>query len=256
MSRFPDADKLCALLLREAGISHPPTDLGAVSSLWPNLRVSEEALDKEGYLIFLGAQGAELILRRRDPPNRKRFTFAHELGHWVLSNMQDGELSFDNTVRVVRSTHSSRYTPEETWCNEFAGNLLMPTSEIRRYFQGDAWDVPSRLVAGHGAFHVSEQAFLSRVADALGWIVVELIHGQDLHRVGRRFIRRKENRSTVDQAVEGLLEQTRGGVPFPSGCIRVPGFMAYGIPRTVTRQASTYWVCLVDENSSGVSRRS
>ena len=252
MPRFPDADKLSELLLREAGISPPPTDLEAVSSLWPGLKVSEEDLDKEGYLIFLGAQGAELILRRADPPNRKRFTFAHELGHWVLSNMQDGKLSFDNTVQVARSTHGSRYTPEETWCNEFAGNRLMPTSEIHLYVQGNAKDVPGRLAAGHVTFHVSEQAFLSRVTDALGWIVVDLIHGQDLHRVGRRFIRRTEKGRSVDQTIDELLKQTRQRVPFPSGCIRVPGFIAYGIPRTVTRQASTYLVCLMAEDSNGV----
>lgn len=251
MPKFPDSEKLCAQLLREAGISPPPTDLNAVSSLWPSLKVSEEELDKEGYLIFLGAQGAELLIRRGDPLNRKRFTLAHELGHWVLSNMQDGELTFGDTLRRALSTHSARYTPEETWCNVFAGNLLMPTSEVRRYVQGNIWDVPSRLAAGPQVFHVSEEAFFSRVAEALGWVIVELFHGQDLNRIGRRFIRRTEKRSSVDQFIDELLSKTSREVPFPGGCIRLADSTAYGIPRTVTKQASAYLVCIVPEDSSG-----
>ena len=252
-SEFPDADKLAALLIREAGVSYPPTDLAAVSSLWPDLKVSEDDLDKEGYLIYLGNQGAELIIRRQDPQNRKRFTFAHELGHWVLSNMQDGEVSFDQVARGIRSTHSARYTPEETWCNEFAGRLLVPTTEILRHVQGEAWDVPGRLVAGHLTFRVSEQAFLSRVAETFGWIILDLVHGSDVHRIGRRYVRRNADRRVVDQAVEELLEQTRRRVPFPTGCVRLAGFTAYGIPRAVSGKASTYLVYLAAEESNGAS---
>ena len=253
MAWLPNAEEICTELIAEAKCSPPPTDLGAISSLWPGLKVSEADLDKEGYLVFLGVQGAELMLRRADPPNRKRFTLAHELGHWVLSNTRDGRFSLENRAPVGHSTHASRQSSEETWCNNFAANLLMPTSEIRRYVRGNAEDVPGRLATGHVTFRVSEEAFLSRVADALGWIVVDLVHGQGLHRVGRRFIRRGEKRNSVDQTIDELLNQTRGRVPFPSGCIRVPGFVAYGIPRSVTRQASTYLVCLMAEDSNGVS---
>ena len=253
MAWLPNAEEICTELIREAKCSPPPTDLAPISALWPSLKVSEADLDKEGYLIFLGVQGAELMLRRSDSANRKRFTFAHELGHWVLSNTQDGRFSLDNQDPVLRSTHASRQSPEETWCNEFAANLLMPTAEILRYIHGNLKDVPSRLATGHITFRVSEQAFLSRVADALGWIVVDLIHGHDLHRVGRRFIRRKEERSSVDGTIDELLRQTRRRVPFPNGSISVPGFVAYGVPKIVTRQAATYLVCLMTEDSNSVS---
>ena len=61
MPAFPDAEKISTQLVREAKLSTPPVDLWAISALWPNLRVSEEDLDKEGYLIFLGSHGAELL---------------------------------------------------------------------------------------------------------------------------------------------------------------------------------------------------
>ena len=252
MARFPNAEEICSELIREAKCSPPPTDLEAISSLWPGLKVSEADLDKEGYLVFLGIQGAELIIRRADPPNRKRFTLAHELGHWVLSNTQDGRFSLDNHRPLVHSVHVSRQSPEEMWCNDFAANLLMPTGEIRRYVQGKVEDVTGRLATGHVAFRVSEQAFLSRVADVLGWIVVDLVCGKDLHRVGRQFVRRKKEPSSVDQTIKQLLDQTRQVVPFPGGCVKVPGFVAYGFPRTITRQASTYLVCLMTEESTSL----
>ena len=248
MTEFPDSERLCALLLREAGISPPPTNLEAVSSLWPSLQVSEEYLEKEGYLIFLGSQGAELMVRKDDHPNRKRFTLAHELGHWVLSNVRDGEVALGHTFPEARSTHSSRYTPEETWCNEFAAKLLMPTVEVRCHVEGNSWDVPSKLSTGPSIFRVSEEAFFSRVADVLGWVIVDLIHGQDLHRVGRKFIRRAANRIPVEQNIDELLRQTSRHVPFPGGCVGMSGSIAYGIPRTVTKHMSTYLVCIMTED--------
>ena len=251
MPRFPDAEELCAQLIRKAGFSPPPTDLDAVSSLWPRLKVSEEDLDKEGYLVFLGARGAELLLRRADPRNRKRFTFAHELGHWALSNIQNGKLSFDNVAPVARSTHGSRQTPEEIWCNEFAGKLLMPTPEVHRYLHGEAEDVPRKIVTGHTVFHVSEDAFLKRITEITGWIIAYLIHGRDLHKIGKQFMRPSEDRVASDQLVGELLRQTCGMVQFPDSQIRLPGFIAYGVPKDSTRDTSRYLVCLMPEDGSG-----
>ena len=74
MTNFPDPDQICDQILEAVGHTCPPTDLEAVCSLWPDLKVEEEDLDKEGYLIPLGVHGAEILLRRDDPPNRKKFT--------------------------------------------------------------------------------------------------------------------------------------------------------------------------------------
>ena len=250
MDRLPNAEEICTELLREAKCTPPPTDLGAISSLWPSLKISEADLDKEGYLVFLGVRGAELMLRRADPLRRKRFTLAHELGHWVLSNTREGRFSLHNSSPVVHSIHVTRQSSEEMWCNDFAARLLMPTSEIRRYVEGNPEEIPGRLHAGPEIFRVSEQAFLSRIVDALGWIVVELFHGTDLHRVGRRFFRRRDSaNSSNDDTIEELLRQTRERFPFPDGSIRVSGFVAYGTRKTVTRQASLYLVCLIPEDS-------
>ena len=249
MDRFPNADELCAQLVTKAEISPPPTDLHAVFSLWPNLKVSEEDLDKEGYLIFLAAQGAELLVRKADPPNRKRFTLAHELGHWVLSNMEDGVLYFNNTSKESRSIHHSRQTPEETWCNDFASKLLMPKIEVHKYLGDIGEDVPSRIISGHTVFQVSEDAFLTRVADITGWIILQLFHGNNLHRIGKRFIRRSENREFVNRLIDDFLSNTHDIARLSNSQIKLPGFVANWAVKRYTREIATYLVCLVPDGT-------
>ena len=93
MPNLPDPEHTCEQVLEAVGHSAPPTDLNAVCSLWPDLEVDEEDLDKEGYLIPLGIHGAEILVRRSDPTTRKKFTLAHELGHWTLANLEAGQVS-------------------------------------------------------------------------------------------------------------------------------------------------------------------
>lgn len=248
MPAFPDAEEIVSQLMREAKLSAPPIDLQAISALWPSLNVSEEEIDKEGYLIFLGSHGAELILRRADSPNRKRFTFAHELGHWVLSNTREGKIYLDNPTPVTRSTHGTRRTPEEMWCNEFASKLLMPTAAVCNYLRGPAEDVPGKLATGHKTFGVSEDAFLFRITDVTGWIIVCLVYGRNLHRVAKRYFRRDQDRRSVEYVIEQLIEQTRNGPCFPINKASLSGFSAYGALKFATRETSTYLVCLSTEH--------
>ncbi|MFZ3577858.1 ImmA/IrrE family metallo-endopeptidase [Virgibacillus sp. DJP39] len=60
------------------------------------------------------------------------FTFAHELGHWVLHATDDSQLCFDmtgkNKVFYCRSV--SNKPPEEIQADMFASSLLMPKTLI------------------------------------------------------------------------------------------------------------------------------
>lgn len=248
MSSFPDADKICAQLIQKARITPPPTDLEAVSSLWKGLSVTEENLEKEGYLIYLGRQGAEMLLRKADPPNRRRFTYAHELGHWVLSNIRNGELSFD-TMGDVQSNHATRHTPEEMWCNEFAGKLLMPTFKLQEYLCGTTEETVRKIGCGHRVFEVSEDAFLTRISDITGWMMVFVSQGRDLRRLGKQFIRRGEDRRLVSDLTAELLTQTCDVSRLPQLKVELSGYTAYGILKRVSRQISTYLFCIVKSES-------
>ena len=194
---------------------------------------------------MLGSRGAELVIRKSDPSARKRFTFAHELGHWVLSNTRDCEVRFDGSIPSHVSHHHSRSSPEETWCNEFASRLLVPTTEVQEFLSGPLDHVPNKLSDGHRKFEVSEDAFLFRIADITGWIILHLAHGSNLHRIGKRYISRTQSRPHVEQSMSELLEITRTDAVFLGTKVSLSDCVAYGTLKSRSRETDTYLVCLM-----------
>lgn len=65
-------------------------------------------------------------------PHRKRFSFAHELGHWVLGHTRSysrPDVSIDNPPEPKDISRSSAI--EESEANEFAGELLVPLVRLK-----------------------------------------------------------------------------------------------------------------------------
>ena len=83
-SGLPNPEQVAQRLLNRVDVSEPPVPLVRVLSIRKELTVVEEDLDSAGYLLPLGKLGAEIIVNRNDGDARRRFTVAHELGHWVL----------------------------------------------------------------------------------------------------------------------------------------------------------------------------
>ena len=178
MRDFPNPETICHQILESAGHLGPPTNLKVVCGLWPNIRVSEEELDKEGYLIPLGVHGALILVRKKDSLNRKKFTVAHELGHWVLGSLEAGRVTLGSTSgshSPIRTEHK-RDTPEEKWCNEFASCLLMPAVDLRSYLRRPS-DVglAGRIAQGHKVFRVSQEAFLMRIPEITPISIFEVV---------------------------------------------------------------------------------
>ena len=92
--------------------------------------------DVSGMLVG-DASGARAYLDVDQPPTRARFTAAHELGHYVdRSSRLDGDIAY-----VDRRSDEGRGTRDEIWANEFAGNLLMPERQVRRFVELGKTDV-------------------------------------------------------------------------------------------------------------------
>ena len=211
MPSFPDPENVCEQILEAVGHSTPPIDLNAVCSLWPDLEVDEEDLDQEGYLIPLGALGAEILIRRGDPLARKKFTLAHELGHWILANLKVGQVSFGRTNSPSLSfrTQHKRQTPEEEWCNKFAACLLMPMKDIHNYLHSPGQvSLPERISNGHSVFHVSHEAFLSRVSDITPINVFEVVSSGTNAKVRRSFLSTCQRDEEVTETP--VLNQSQG----------------------------------------------
>lgn len=77
-----------------------------------------------------------IYVKHDDPPNRKRFTIAHELGHYFLhlKYKKEDETFVDKDINFFRgkATESSENRNKEVEANRFAAELLMPADFIKR----------------------------------------------------------------------------------------------------------------------------
>ena len=252
MFSYLDPEQVCEQVLRAVGHSRPPTNLDAVCSLWPNLKIHEEDLDKEGYLIPLGVHGAEILIRRNDPPARKKFTLAHELGHWTQAHLKLGQISFemDDPPLMSFRAHHKRQTLEEVWCNKFAACLLMPKTDIRQYIDGSRdINLADRISRGHSVFQVSYEAFVTRIIEMMPINVFEVVKTDASTRIGRRFLSKYQKDDQVEQTMNGILDVFQGR----DGPLEELGVVdGYRVQAKLTRksQFSCSWLVAADRVAS------
>lgn len=96
---------------------------------------------------------AVIYLSAGDHPNRKRFTCAHEIGHFVRRGDEDFEY-----VDYRDGTASMGIDADERFANAFAAALLMPEREVRR-LHGLGMHEKEMT----GVFGVSEAAMVNRL---------------------------------------------------------------------------------------------
>lgn len=150
--------------IRKAQRTAPVDVVGLAQEL--GIMVNESFLDADvsGELVRLPTGGYEINLNSYDPPNRKRFTLAHEIGHFVHHRDLIGDgLDDDKAYRssAAGRYHNTRIGPaEETEANKFAARLLMPSNLIEE-LRGEG--LTDQQVAKR--LKVSKQAFDIRVGN-------------------------------------------------------------------------------------------
>jgi Zn-dependent peptidase ImmA (M78 family) len=155
---LPDPIRLSETVLKKVGIAQPPVEVDKVISIWAELRLIDEDLDGSGYLLPLGRLGGEIIVNKNHSLERKRFTIAHELGHWVLG------LMWKKKFGEFKQPQGIAYAVIEKWCDQFATNLLMPRALVESWISDP--DKPlfiDAILRASGAFKVSDEAFFLRV---------------------------------------------------------------------------------------------
>lgn len=85
---------------------------------------ADDPYDFSGYFRWVGDQPI-IEYHREDSLVRRRFTVAHELGHYVLQHRDAPRDVPDNFGASVRD-------PQEQAANQFATELLMPADLVRR----------------------------------------------------------------------------------------------------------------------------
>jgi Zn-dependent peptidase ImmA (M78 family) len=83
-----------------------------------------------GMLVKRAGEDPEIYVHSSDSPNRRRFTCAHELGHYYKrSATGDTEWEYVEHRDLLTSAGND---PEEIYANRFAASLLMPREEVER----------------------------------------------------------------------------------------------------------------------------
>ena len=157
------------------------------------------------------------MLRKNDPIVRKQFTLAHELGHWVLANLEAGRVRYGIVLApdLPFLADHKRNTPEEVWCNKFASCLLMPASDVYKYLGDIAIEnVPAKISVGHTLFQVSQEAFLTRVSQITRISVFEVVSFDGKIRVQRKFLCGHHLGEAADLLIRELLRKV-GATDFP-----------------------------------------
>lgn len=90
-----------------------------------------------GYYIFLPERrnvsgfisNREIVINDEESPQRKNFTIAHELGHYLLGHV--GKEGYDVLYRQPIAEPTNK--PMEQEANCFAANLLVPEYMLKKY---------------------------------------------------------------------------------------------------------------------------
>lgn len=128
------------------------------------IRVVEEKMgDDESGCIQKTDSGYKICVNKKHSENRKRFTIAHELGHFMLHDELIGDGIFDNKLYRSDASHpNERVQPyHETQANKFAANILMPAPLIAKLKESGKTSTEDLAEA----LEVSEQAMAIRLSN-------------------------------------------------------------------------------------------
>lgn len=148
----PRADGLRERLHARYDAPKLPVAVEAIAEDVLGLLVEEGEIDCSG--ILLPAE-RRIVLREDEPPARRRFTLAHELGHWVCQVLEGHSTPVYCRAEEVGVAEGKALERE---ANVFAAELLMPELLVREEFVRAA---SSRELARW--FGVSEEAMSWRL---------------------------------------------------------------------------------------------
>jgi Zn-dependent peptidase ImmA (M78 family) len=144
-------------LLQEYGGLEAPVDVDSVAGKL-GIEVKQGELDDDisGTIYIMSEEKAAVALNSKNSPKRKRFTLAHEIGHFLLHR---GRGIHVDTDQMLFRREGSVSDPRETAANQFAAALLMPRVLLEKEIHDDEFDIDDLA----NKFNVSSQAMSYRL---------------------------------------------------------------------------------------------
>lgn len=135
-----------------------PVDILQIANVY-GIEVFEASLDSltSGFIKMTSNNNFEIVLRNSDSKERKRFTLAHEVAHFILHKHKFTA----NKMHIDRLNRDDNIdSKEEKEANYFAGALLMQEENVIKLL-----DANISIHQMSEAFEVSESAMNSRIAE-------------------------------------------------------------------------------------------
>jgi Zn-dependent peptidase ImmA (M78 family) len=112
-----DSCRDAARILRAAGATRPPIDLGAIAERCRlQIRYRQDLPRKVAGFLYRGPVYDVIVVNARHSRVRRRFTIGHEIGHWY----------FGDSVISFGGIHCDHHAQSERVVDSFAVELLMP----------------------------------------------------------------------------------------------------------------------------------
>ena len=152
-------------ILFQHGLYSLPVDpVRLANRLGVSVNNAKFADNSRAALIAKRGGTTRIYVEQSDPPYRKRFSIAHELGHHFLHLLSDGEIvdSHSDMFREKETTTGSdwEYRNREVEANWFAASLLMPEDLVR-----EEWEKNLSVPQMAKVFNVSREAMGYRLDD-------------------------------------------------------------------------------------------
>lgn len=135
------------------------------------IKIEHQDLSDDVSGFLLKKDGKNIIgVNENHPAVRRRFTVAHEIGHYKLHNVESpifvdyfyrgSMLRTKESEKIYRSTHKSNNPAMEKQANFFAANILMPKKLIQYEIEklNDSLSYDDKLYKLSDVFEVSTQA--------------------------------------------------------------------------------------------------
>jgi Zn-dependent peptidase ImmA (M78 family) len=130
------ADALRARYHEAFGDAELPVPVEAIAEDLLGLQVAEsEDLTVSGMLL---PPQRQIWLNAAEGAPRRRFTLAHELGHWVCQHLEGKSAPVYCRAADVHPEPTAADRALEREANVFAAELLMPEDEVREAWAGDS----------------------------------------------------------------------------------------------------------------------
>lgn len=165
-----DVERRAKEVLTQHGLYSVPVDPVVLANrLGVTVNNAKFSDDTWAALVAKRDHTTRIFVEQSDPPYRKRFSIAHELGHHFLHLLKDGEI-VDKRADMFREKEPdvesmSEDRTREIQANWFAAELLMPEDLVRA-----EWHRNSSIRRLAALFNVSEEAIGYRLDTLDLWI--------------------------------------------------------------------------------------